>query len=121
MKPATIVTAKSADALELAVSGGSDGTLGLSKDAKRCVALKPQNSNAAFQKDNLLLVAASPIDGEPITDMAYLEEHWPRLREDIASYLEDAREPARQEPEVYPCPANDASLLDSRVIERSVP
>lgn len=57
-----------------------DGTLGLAKDSKRCVAFKPQNSNAAFQKDNLLLVAVSPLDGPPITDMKYLDEHWNELK-----------------------------------------
>lgn len=46
-----------------------DGTMGLGKDAKRCVAMKPQNSNAAFQKDNLLLLGYSPIDGKVITDL----------------------------------------------------
>jgi len=36
-----------------------DSTIKLSKDGKRCVAFKPQNSNAAFQKDNLLLIGQS--------------------------------------------------------------
>lgn len=53
-----------------------DGTLGFGKDAKRCVAMKPQNSNGAFQKDNLLLIGASPIEGEPLTDIYSVTANW---------------------------------------------
>ncbi len=61
-----------------------DGSLALSKDSKRAVALKPQNSNAGFQKDNLLLIAASKIGSPPITDIAYVEEHWQEIKANIA-------------------------------------
>lgn len=63
----------------------ADGTLGFGKDAKRCVALKPQNSNGGFQKDNLLLLGASPIDGEVLTDIHYVTSHWDELEKEIAA------------------------------------
>lgn len=56
-----------------------NGDLALSKDSKRCVAFKPQNSNAGFQKDNLLLVAVSPLDGPAITDLDYMNANWDAL------------------------------------------
>jgi len=52
-----------------------DGSIQFGKDAKRCVAMKPQNSNAAFQKDNLLLLATSPIEEAPITELVKVD--WP--------------------------------------------
>jgi hypothetical protein len=58
-----------------------EGTVKLSKDSKRSVAFKPQNSNAAFQKDNLLLVGYSPIEGEPLLSIAELEARWPEVSE----------------------------------------
>jgi hypothetical protein len=57
----------------------AEGAVVLSKDSKRCVALKPQNSNAAFQKDNLLLVGYSPIDGDPILTVGELDARWEEL------------------------------------------
>lgn len=62
----------------------TDGSLGFGKDAKRCVAMKPQNSNGAFQKDNLLLLGVSPIDGEVITDIDFAMAHWDELEKEIA-------------------------------------
>lgn len=56
-----------------------DGSLALSKDSKRCVAFKPQNSNAGFQKDNLLLTAVSPLDGPAITDIGWATSNWDTL------------------------------------------
>lgn len=56
-----------------------DGTMGLGKDAKRCVAMKPQNSNAAFQKDNLLLLGYSPISVDVITDLAMVMANFREL------------------------------------------
>lgn len=53
-----------------------DGTLALSKDSKRSVAFKPQNSNGGFQKDNILLTAVSPIDGPAILDLDYVDANW---------------------------------------------
>lgn len=52
------------------------GQLVFGKDAKRCVAMKPQNSNGAFQKDNLLLIGATPIEGEPLTDIEAVLNNW---------------------------------------------
>lgn len=56
-----------------------NGDLALSKDSKRCVAFKPQNSNAGFQKDNILLVAVSPLDGPAIVDLDYMHANWDAL------------------------------------------
>lgn len=53
-----------------------DGSTAFAKDSKRAVAFKPQNSNAAFQKDNLLLVGYSPIDGDPLLTTAELDARW---------------------------------------------
>ena len=52
------------------------GEVVLSKDSKRCVAFKPQNSNAAFQKDNIALVAVSPLDGPALTDIDWVWANW---------------------------------------------
>lgn len=54
-----------------------DGSIGLAKDSKRCVAFRPQNSNAAFQRDNILLMACSPIDGPALTDLQEMHRNWP--------------------------------------------
>jgi len=62
----------------------NEGTVTLSKDSKRSVAFKPQNSNAAFQKDNLLLVGYSPIDEAPILTMRELSERFDELRTKFA-------------------------------------
>lgn len=59
------------------------GQLRLSKDSKRCVSFKPQNSNGGFQKDNLLLLAVSPLDGPAITDLDYMESEWTLLEREI--------------------------------------
>lgn len=35
------------------------------KDSNRSIAFQPQSSNGLFQRDNLLILAVTPIDGEP--------------------------------------------------------
>jgi hypothetical protein len=57
----------------------------LGKDAKRAVSFKPQNSNAGFQKDNLLLLAASPIDGPAFTKLADVVPQWEDIKKEIAA------------------------------------